>query len=315
MADETLDYPSLHYRVCDVFTSQPFGGNPLAVVFDADGLDGQQMQRIAAEFNLSETVFVLPPSPDAQGDADLRFRIFTPAAELPFAGHPTIGGALCARAQIGFDADALRIEERAGIVDVVVESDASDASEAAGALGRARLRAAQPLQLGDSPCTKAQVARLIGLEADAIVEAPFVASAGTPFLFVELRDRECLARARFDMGVWEALERAPLTGRVYCFAGSKAPGSTLESRLFAPELGIAEDPATGSAAVTLAGWLAEQLHSDGVHDWALEQGRHVGRPSQLALRAEWSEGRATVLEVGGGAVEVARGRMRVPSPA
>ena len=255
----------MRYVTCDVFTTDPFTGNPLAVVLDADGLRGEQMQRIAAEFGYSETVFVGDPT---EPGFDARLRIFTPRTELAFAGHPIVGTSL-----ILAEGDR-RLVFQVPVGPVVVEVRNS----------AARVAAPAAFEVLDS-VDAAAVATAVGIDATAVLGQPVVASCGTPFLVAETT---ALDRARPG-----ELDGVGATG-LLLYARTEA---ALRARVFAPALGIPEDPATGSAALVLAGLLARE---SGPGSWLVQQGEHVSRPSQLhvggdAAGATWVEGSAVVM--------------------
>ncbi len=292
---------SYRYVICDVFTRTRFGGNQLAVVPDARGLSDRQMQQIAREFNFSETTFVLPP----ERGHDRRVRIFTPAAEVPFAGHPNIGTAFVLAATGAFGAvDAPRtvtFEERAGLVPITVRRrDGTIWCE---------LSAPERLSLG-ATVSAASLASALSLDADDVVTAnhpPLVVSVGLPFLVAELRDRRALARARPDLRGFDALTAQGAVPDVHLYVRS-ADDFDLRARMFAPLDGVAEDPATGSANCALAGLL---LHcgspADGAGSWRIAQGVEMGRPSVLEARAEKRGGVVTATWVGGASVMVSEG--------
>lgn len=293
------------FQTVDVFTDTRFGGNPLAVIPDATGLDTAQMQAIAAEFNLSETTFVLPPRDPAH---TAHVRIFTPRAELPFAGHPNVGTAyVLARAGTchgrPIAGDRLVFEEIAGLVPL-------DLGRENGAVVSARLAAPRPLALGDTldPPT---VAAMVGLEPVDIVtdrHPPVIASCGNDFLYVELASRAALARAavRTDR-LAEHLPMARAVG-VHLYVPVEDEGLAIQSRMFAPLHGVPEDPATGSANVTLIGLLAHvRPERDLDLSLVIGQGFDMGRPSRLEARAEKREGRVLVTRIGGRCVPVLSG--------
>jgi len=298
------------FVTADVFTDRIFGGNPLAVFPDATGIDPAFMQTIADEFNLSETVFVLPPE-DAANTA--RVRIFTPAAEVPFAGHPTLGTAhvLAATGAVPLAGDETRIvlEEGVGPVPVTIRARA-------GKPVFCELSAAQMPEFGPAPPPAAEIARVLSLDPGdlAIEMPPRAVSCGVPFLFVPVLDRAVLARARIDLAAWRASLGDFWAPSVYVFAlDPELPDSTLRARMFAPAMGVDEDPATGSAAAALAGFLgAQPLASEGTLRWIVEQGFEMGRPSILAVEAERSGGAITAIRVGGGTVIVSTGEMDIP---
>lgn len=291
------------YQIYDVFTDTPLEGNPLAVFPDGQYLDTATMQRIAAEMHLSETVFVLPPDDPAH---HARLRIFTPAEELPFAGHPTVGTAI-ALSMPGLerlqDGDSVMVLEE-GVGPVPVRVTVRD-----GLPVRAQLTAARLPQLDPAPPTALQAAMASLAEADVLPDAA-VCSCGTPFLCVPLASREALARARPDSAAMAELRSWGARG-LYLFCRGDAADS-LHARMFGQALGILEDPATGSAAVALGGWLAARSgQADGTLRWRVHQGEDMGRPSLLELEADRAGGLTTAVRVGGAAVKVAEGRLLI----
>lgn len=292
------------YFILDVFTAEPFAGNPLAVLPDARGLSAAAMQRIAREFNFSETTFVLPPADTAN---TRQVRIFTPQKELPFAGHPNIGTAVALVASSEVELGELRFEEGAGLVPVRVE-------RRDGAALYAELTAPQIPELGE-PLAPTKVAPALGLEPTDIVtdrHPPQPVSAGIPFLFVELRDREALARSRVinDAAGWLPVE---VTGFMLYTRDSGEHGIDLRARMYAPGVGVPEDPATGSAVAALAGLLAlGDGRADATLRWRIAQGVEMGRPSLLEASVDKTGGRVTAIRVGGSAVVVAEGHIEAP---
>ncbi|MBY0338022.1 MAG: PhzF family phenazine biosynthesis protein [Acetobacteraceae bacterium] len=277
----------------DVFTDTRFGGNPLAVFPEAAGLSDAEMQALAREFNLSETTFVLPPADPAN---TARVRIFTPATEMPFAGHPNVGtGWVLAREGRARDG-VLRFEEIAGLVEVRVEGEACIVA------------APQPLTLGGR-FAPADIARCAGLaEADIVVarHAPMLAGVGNPFILAETTG-DALTRAAPDLAALRAMA-AGNGGRfaVYLYARGSAG---VRARMFSAGLGVAEDPATGSAAAPLAALLLH-LSGEASGTWDITQGVEMGRPSLLRTTAHRAPDgiRATV---GGGCVPVFEGSVRL----
>ncbi|MDO9707802.1 PhzF family phenazine biosynthesis protein [Paracraurococcus lichenis] len=283
----------------DVFTARRFGGNQLAVFPDAQGIGDAEMQALATEFNLSETTFVLPPADPAN---TARVRIFNRVAEMPFAGHPSVGTAVVL-AQRGHGAEGrLRLEMIAGIVEVELWRDA-DGRPAGAAIG-----APQPLSVG-AALPVAPIAACAGLAPEGIVtvrHAPTLAAdGGNPRVLVEVTEA-ALAAARPEFGAFrQAVEALPeLGGRLSLYL-YRRDGAGLRARMFSPLTGTWEDPATGSAATPLAGFL---LHLSGAESASLDilQGVEMGRPSLLRTTARRTpEGiRATV---GGFCVPVLRG--------
>lgn len=308
------DQRQYHFHTLDVFTDTVFGGNPLAVLTDARGLSDDEMMRITREFNLSETVFVFPPENPAH---TARVRIFTPGSELPFAGHPTVGTAFLlvatgvVRAQEG-EARVV-LEEGVGPVPVTVRVQN-------GAPVTAQLTAAQLPEVRRGPPDvppASEIATVLGVNADAIgagALAPAAVSCGVPYLLVPLHDQGPVTHARFDVGAWERSVAPGWAHAIYLFDGSAAErGQPIRARMFAPHLGIGEDPATGSAAATLAGYLALASGTrDGTLTWRVDQGVEMGRPSLLEPSADMRDGAVTAVRVAGSAVLVSEGTIRVP---
>lgn len=289
------------YVTLDVFTDIRFAGNPLAVVLDADHLDTASMQTIAREFNYPETVFVRPASNPAHR---ARLRIFTPLIEHPFAGHPTIGTAvlLGLRDSAGGRQEFV-IEETAGDIACRVDVEAPDR-------GRARFVAPRlPVQVGEPP-GRAVIAAALGLdEADIGFDGlePARWSAGIPFVFVPVRRLEAVARSRPDPARFEPVFAGDVPGAacVFCPETVKLKHD-FHVRMFAPGMGIPEDPATGSAAAALAGLLSAHL-ADGEHTFLIEQGVEMGRASSIEMALRRRGGRIEEVTIGGAAIVVAEG--------
>lgn len=301
----------MHYRylTADVFTDRPFGGNPLAVFPDARGISPQRMQQVARELNLSETVFVLPPEDPGH---TRRLRIFTPGVELPFAGHPTVGTALILAwvGEIPLAGEETRIvfEEGVGPVPVAIRA-------AEGKAVFAQLSAAQLPEFGPSPAIP-DLAEMLSLDSGDIVtgdEAPQAVSCGVAFLYIPLRDRDALRRARLRLDRWESLLASSWAPSVYVFTRDhELPETDFRVRMFAPAMGVPEDPATGAAAAAFGGYLGSRSSGDCTLRWVLEQGFEMGRPSLLHLEVDKSGGEITAVRVGGGAVLVSEGAMEIP---
>jgi len=283
------------YRLLDVFTAEPFGGNPLAVFPDGAAVPERLMQPIASELNLSETTFVLPP---ANPKNECRVRIFTPRSELPFAGHPTIGTAFVLHS-LGRGGQRMVLEENVGPIEVgFSERD-----------GRLFTEMIQPPPKFSEPFTNAAaIAGAIGLNEDdlALSLAPaVVGSSGLPFLMVPLRTREALGRAKPRGDRLASLVGDAARGVYLWTTDAERPGSHARARMFAPRLGVIEDPATGSAN----GPFAAYLHRHGVVPGSTivtEQGFEMGRPS--LLRAVVGQG---TVRVGGECVLVGQGTIEV----
>jgi trans-2,3-dihydro-3-hydroxyanthranilate isomerase len=280
---------TFRYVVADVFTDTPLAGNALAVFTDGRGLDDEEMQRLARELNLSETVFVLPP--EAGGHA--RIRIFTPSVELPFAGHPTLGTAFVLAGPL--QAPELQLETLRGIVPVALERD-----EQRSVFGRM----VQPLPAWQPYGDAEALLAALGVERSELPVEHY--DNGAEFVYVGLRSVEQLEALRPDFGA--LLDLSGLLG-AYCFAGS---GKEWRSRMFAPGGGVAEDPATGSAAGPFAVHLARHGRIGFGEEIEITQGVEIDRPSTLFARADGSEERLERVEVGGSAVIVARGEFRLP---
>lgn len=294
------------YYLCDVFTEMRFGGNPLAVLPEAEGLSDGQMQRIAREFNFSESAFVFP----SEAGHTRRVRIFTPTQELPFAGHPNIGTAfvLAATGQLGEIGPSALVtfEEGAGLVPIAIRQ------EPGGAI-RCELAAPEPLSLGGAVCASL-VASAVSLSPDDVVaraHPPRIASVGLPFLVAEVADRATLERARVRAEGFEALAAAGIAPDVHLYThGDDA--FDLRTRMFAPLDGIPEDPATGSANCALAGLLAHCAEAaEGSFHWRIAQGVEMGRPSVLEARAQKKAGAVVATWIGGASVLVGEGSIEV----
>ena len=293
----------LEFETCDVFTSQRFGGNPLALVYGADGLEDAALQAIAREFNLSETVFILPPEREP---ADLRLRIFTPGLELPFAGHPNVGAAVMIARRIGHEGDQLILEQPAGHVTAWLTRGPGGLPVAA------EVEAPQPLALG-ATLDRAAIADCVALPESAIhinAHPPLLAGCGVPFASAEVEDGAQLAAATPDiLAMRKAFGPLP-SPPVGLLLHTPLGVGRRRVRMFAPLNGILEDPATGGANVALAGLL---LHLAGGSAMALEveQGSEMGRPSLLILAARREGDGAIRVRVGGGVVPVSRGVMTI----
>ncbi len=305
--------PMAHnFHTLDVFTDQRFGGNPLAVVHDADDLSTDQMQAIAREFNLSETVFVLRSQNVAHS---ARIRIFTPVKELQFAGHPTVGTAALARGAQSAGPErraAMRwsCSSRASARYVSVcgfgltqaayaEFDAPKLPSQAGALPEAELLAAG---LGLSP-------NEIGFEN----HKPVCFAAGTAFAFIPVTTLEAIARARVNGSHWErAFDEQGIVGAYLYTRQCLSSANSFHVRMFAPSVGIPEDPATGSGAVCFAGVIHQfDRLPDGTHRRLVEQGVEMGRPSTLSLTLSVERGQLATVRIGGSAVQMTKGTIEV----
>jgi trans-2,3-dihydro-3-hydroxyanthranilate isomerase len=309
----------MEYRfyTADVFTQQTFGGNPLAVFPQAQGLSTWQMQKIAAEINYSETVFVLLPE---TVEGTKRLRIFTPKAELPFAGHPTVGTAyiLAYIGDITLDKPEISIifEEGVGPVPVKILSEAGQPTYT-------ELTAAQLPEFGTIAPDIKDLAEMLSLDPEDFLTgdyAPQAVSCGLPFLFIPLKSQKALARVKLKRARWESLLANYWADCVYLFTFETSSKSVfvrsqnvaVRSRMFAPSLGIEEDPATGSAAAALGGYLGIRDQRDGILQWQIEQGIEMGRPSSLTVQTFKKEGLIQKICVGGSSVMVIQGVMKIP---
>ncbi|MGD2067898.1 MAG: PhzF family phenazine biosynthesis protein [Gemmatimonadota bacterium] len=311
----------LTFHTVDVFTDRVFGGNPLGIFPDAGELPDALMQSVAREMNLSETVFLArPPTPGGPWPV----RIFTPAVEVPFAGHPTIGTALflaqTGRVDLPEGGGTIVLREKVGPVPVDVEVEGNRPA-------RARLSAAVPPEHRECPWSAEELGTMLSLPPDAIgcpagtVEGveplePELVSAGLPFVVVPVRDLDAARRARLDTGSWERRTTGAWSRMMYVVSPeAEGPGVDLHVRMFAPAAGVPEDPATGSAGVALAAFLGRRCPpATGVRTfrWTVEQGLEMGRPSRLEIEADVTDGSVEAVRVGGRSVPVSSGTMTVP---
>lgn len=296
----------LPFHTYDVFTNRRFGGNPLAIVEEADALTDVQMQTIAREFNLSETIFVRSPKDPAHAAS---VRIFLPTAEIPFAGHPTVGCAIHLAQKkykpgCAFET-SLTLEAAAGLVPVSVSR--------IGDVPRAQFTAPVTPFAVDQPLpSPEEAARALSLDPSEIGFAGHrlgYFQGGPRFLYIPLKNREALSRARPLEPYWTGMLK-PIgcqMGYVYVQGGGD-PATAYRGRMFAPDTGTFEDPATGSATAILAAQLlaAEKL-ADGTHRFKLEQGYEMGRPSDLWLEADVAGAKLSAVRVAGQAVQISSG--------
>ncbi len=298
MASTTKRY---RYSICDVFTDVRFGGNPLAVLPEAEGMTDGQMQQIAREFNFSESTFVFPSVEHTR-----RVRIFTPTREVPFAGHPNVGTAFVLAASGVFgeihEPVTVTFEETAGLVPMTIRRNDT------GSLS-CELSAPQSLSLGKTVSAES-LAAAVSLSPDDVVmttHPPREASVGLPFLFAELRDRAALARARANAGALEALVTQGVTPDVHLYVHS-GDGFDIRARMFAPMDGVPEDPATGSANCALVALLTHYKDEAAGHfHWRIAQGVEMRRPSVLEARTEKKGGQVVSTWIGGTSVLVGEG--------
>jgi trans-2,3-dihydro-3-hydroxyanthranilate isomerase len=284
---------ALEYEVVDVFAPRAFAGNPLAVVFGADDLTTAQCQALAFEFHLSETSFICAPT---EPGADYKVRIFTPFAELPFAGHPSVGAAHTLVRTGRLPGGTLRQECGAGVLDVVVTDDGATLSG-----GRPTLE--------DGPAPDV-LARAVGLSSTDLTGLPAdVAGCGLPFAYLSVRP-DVVDRAVPNIAALNALG----VGEGVSVLSWDAAGSTAYARVFANDLSWGEDPATGSAALGTGVWLVKSglLAGEGTSSFVVRQGEQLGRPSVLSCTVTASGGSAVAATVSGTVIPVARGSIRIP---
>lgn len=299
----------LNFVTVDVFTGTQFTGNPLGVVLNAQGLSGGQMQAIAAEFNLAETTFVLPPKDPAH---TAEVRIFTPRHEMPFAGHPNVGTAFAlARAGSSYGravgSESVLFEEKAGIVPISLLKDGE-------LVTGARLASPQLLTLGAEVSTEL-IASACSLSVDDIETGnhpPRIASCGAPFILAEVKGRARLAAATARSDVFARdISRQPATS-ILIYTQVEESGLDIRARMFAPHHGIPEDPATGSANVALIGLLANLRREPDLRiAKTIAQGVEMGRPSILQAEAEKNNGTVTATYIGGRCVPVMSGTIEL----
>ncbi len=296
------------YYILNVFTKERFGGNPLALVVGADHLSDAQMQSIASEFNLSETIYLQEP---LNKNHTAKVRIFTPTQELPFAGHPTVGAAILLD-EMGADLSksenrVVSLEENVGLVDVEV-------NRVAGEPTFAKLKAPRlPTEINDVP-SKETIAGALNISTQDIgygLHQPSMFEAGNTPLFVPLKDRATLTKIHASPTLWTGLGNAGSFG-IYAYCRGPADSDCFHARLFAPEAGVVEDPATGSAVVAFAGAVHKGLMlENGDYSWTVHQGEDMGRPSKLFLDVSIVNDAIVNVQVGGFAVRVARGILHI----
>ena len=298
------------YLTCDVFTNLKFGGNQLAVFPDAREIAPELMPQIAREFNYSETTFVLPP---ADPSHTARLRIFTPGGELQFAGHPTVGTAhvLATIGSIPLTGDDTRIVFEEGVGPVPVTIRSRD-----GKPEFAQLSVAKLPEVGPPPPSNEKLAAMLSLSPADLVGGemmPQAVSCGTPFLFVPLTDRRAVGRSRVKPDLFESALKSYVTDKVFVFSmDPESPEHHVRARMYAPGIGVPEDPATGSAAVCLGGYLAARdPRFDGTLRWIVEQGFEMGRPSILEVEADKRAGKVTAARVGGSTVIMCEGTLEL----
>jgi trans-2,3-dihydro-3-hydroxyanthranilate isomerase len=305
----------LHYHLVDVFTDRPFGGNQLAVFSDGRDLSPQVMQQLAKELNLSETTFVLPPQDPGN---DFWVRIFTPAVEMPMAGHPTVGTAfVLGREKLIEQAGpetTIRFEEGVGVIPVRVQWQNGQP---------ALIRMSQPLpEFGPEFPDRQLIAKMLSLEPDELdPDFPLqVVSCGVPFLFVPLRNLAAIRRARLRLDLWEKQLKNFASPHLFLLTTeTELENSTVHCRMFAPALGIAEDPATGAASGPLGCYLVKYDRRPQTADrrnkrlsFISEQGFEMGRPSLIHIEIEQENDQITGVTVGGRCVFMGEGYFELP---
>ena len=295
------------FQIVDVFSSTPFGGNQLAVLPDAVGISTEGMQKIAREFNFGETTFVLPTNNRAN---TYQLRIFTPRAELDFAGHPSVGTAcaLAMQQQVRLS-DPIRIilEENVGPVTV-------DVAQRNGGF-HGKLTLAGKIEAPTGAPSPTELAAVLSVEP-AEVSQVFFAGVGVPFCFAQLNSNEVVDRAAINRAAWGATLSRAWSPHIFFFAGNLRDGGKLYARMWAPALGIEEDPATGAACAALAGAMASK-HDFGrtAYRLSIQQGVSMGRRSEIEAEARKTGSVVTAVSVGGAVAYIASGEIEVPPSA
>ncbi|HEY8166255.1 MAG TPA: PhzF family phenazine biosynthesis protein [Gemmatimonadaceae bacterium] len=308
------------YHTADIFTDTPFGGNQLAVLPNATGLNDAGMLAITREFNFSETTFVFPAE---NSENTRRVRIFTPGGEIPFAGHPTVGTAfvLAQTGDIELTGPETRIvlEEGVGPVTVTISSDN-------GRPTFAQFTATKQPERRRSPVKRSQLAEILSLRKKDILKNDVwyteAVSVGLPFLFVPLTSVRALGQARLRQELWEELLKETWAPDIYLFVeedtsrerdGLRAGDGHTRSRMFGPIKGVVEDPATGSAAAAFGGYLARRARvRDGTLKITIHQGVEMGRPSRLMVETDVVGGEVQETRVGGASVLISSGTLYYP---
>lgn len=292
---------SLPFYTLDVFTSTPFTGNPLAVFPNAEGLTDQQMQQIAAELNLSETLFIT----GAKTEQGWPVRIFMPTAELPFAGHPTVGTAVLLALLEDMNWQngkaALVLHEQVGPVPVQLEKRADGAVWA-------QFTTAVPATLLEGALASAFAAQLLGCSENTLARAPMLASCGVPYHLIELSSYQALERTALDIAQLKTC--ALVDGRIpgICVYVCDRTEKRIQMRMFAPLDGIPEDPATGSAVAALVGALALTEPDTVAYQWRIAQGVEMGRPSEIEAHIQPGPLGEALVAVAGSAVLMSEGK-------
>lgn len=286
----------LHYYLLDVFTDRPFGGNQLAVFTNGRGVSGERMQQIARELNLSETVFVLPPDDPVN---DWRLRIFTPGREMLMAGHPTVGTAYLLAQENMVSGPVVTLEEGVGPITVTYDESGLIWMD-------------QPMPAFDPPFEDREaIAAMLSLSLDDLDSRYPVqpVSSGVPFLYVPLVGLDAIRRAQVRLDVWESLRPRLAAQDIFVFTSETVtPTGTVHARMFAPSMGITEDPATGAASGPLGAYLVQHGIADG-RGMVSEQGFEMGRPSLIHIEIERDGETFTRVRIGGQAVYIGEGAL------
>ncbi len=302
--------PEFEYVTLDVFTDRKFGGNQLAVFPDARGIPEELLLTIAREFNYSETTFCYPPVNPAHA---ANVRIFTPGAEVPFAGHPTVGTAiaLVASGKFGSPSGESRIvlEEKVGPIPVTVRIGTDGSAFA-------QFSVAKLPEVGPPAPSRSMLAKILSINTEDVLSAryaPEPVSCGLPFLMVGVTGLDALERARVRFEKWETTLQSAWAPDLFVFAKDPAGGDThYRARCFVPSCSVPEDPATGSANACFAGYLAmRERAKDGAFRWTVDQGVEMGRASRIEIEADKAAGSVTAIRVGGAAVQVMRGTLHI----
>jgi trans-2,3-dihydro-3-hydroxyanthranilate isomerase len=313
-----MRYQTYSFYTVDVFTEKIFGGNPLVIFPNAQGLNSKQMQQIAQEFNISETVFVFPPHTIGN---DRRLRIFTPKTEIPFAGHPTIGTAYLLTTineiPVNNEITKINFEEGVGTISVTVKAQIGKSNYCA-------MTITQDSEYDQGFCATEDLAQMLSLKKEDILTGNHCQglSCGLPFLFIPLTSVKALQKAQLNRTIWQKLLSDSWANNIYIFTHSpeltedilcSASTHLWRSRMFAPALGIEEDPATGSAASAFAAYLGiRNPQKNATFRWIIEQGFEMGRPSLIQVEGKKENEQMTEIKVGGNSVLVSQGLFNVP---
>ncbi|WP_107668531.1 PhzF family phenazine biosynthesis protein [Cyanothece sp. BG0011] len=298
------------FYTVDVFTNTMFGGNQLAVFPNGEGLSTEIMQKIAAEFNFSETVFILPSTVK---NTTKKLRIFTPSQELPFAGHPTLGAAyilgISDNTMDKNDECKIIFEEGVGLVPTTIKFKNKQPIYT-------ELTSPQLPEFSDDIPSIEELASILSLKTEDFRQdnySPQAVSCGLPFLFVPLHNRDALKRIKLNSDRWQQLLEKNWASSLYVFCfDPEHEGSNIRARMFAPGLGVTEDPATGSAATAFGGYLGiRETEKNGQFHWRIEQGFEMGRPSFLEVTIEKIEEKINKICVGGSSVLVTQGKIKI----